>query len=125
MRGGALRFLVILERRVDDQLPSGGLDNTYVEFDQDYASIEDLVGREQPMGGAQVSAVGSTRIRMRWRDDVDETCRVRHVVDFDSSPQATDVYDIVAPPQVDMKTGRREMILLCSKRVAEGYRRGE
>lgn len=123
MRGGALRFLVILERRVSEQAASGGLDNDYVEFDQDYASIEDLVGREQPMGGAQVQAQMTTRIRMRFRDDVDETCRIRHVLN-DESPMTEDLYDIAGPPQVDMRTGRREMILLCTKRVAEGWRRG-
>lgn len=114
---------MILERRVNDQAASGELDNDYEEFDRDRASIEDLVGREQPMGGAQVQAQMTTRIRMRWRDDVDETCRIRHVVDHDA-PVVEDVYDIAGPPQVDMRTGRREMILLCTKRAADGWRRG-
>lgn len=123
MRGGALRFLVILERRVNEQQPSGGLTYDYAEFDQDYASIEDLVGRELASAD-QVQAQGTTRIRLRHRDDVDETCRIRHVTDESTSPVTQDIYDIVAPPMVDMRTGRRELILMCSKLRAEGWRRG-
>lgn len=124
MRGGPLRYLVILERRVGSQEASGEDSNTYVEFDRDYASIEDLVGREQPLGGAQVQAQLQTRIRMRWRPDVDETCRIRHITSYES-PMTEDLYDIAGPPQVDMRTGRREMILTCNKLRAEGWRRGE
>lgn len=120
MRSGPLRQLVILERRVDDQLDSGQVGHTYVEFDRDYASIEDIVSREIPQG-AQVQAQGTTRIRMRWRNDVDETCRIRHVTSYDS-PMTEDLYDIAGPPMSDMKTNRREMILLCTKRRADGWR---
>jgi head-tail adaptor len=123
MRAGNLRYEVILERRTDSQDAGGEVLHTYTEFARDFASIEDLSSREFA-SVAQVMADATTRIRMRWRNDIDTTCRIRQVTDYDS-PGRTIAYDVLGEPTVDVKTGRREMTLLCAKREAEGWRNNE
>lgn len=122
MQAGRLRFEVILERRNDTQDAAGQVVHTYEEFARDFAAIEDLSQREFATV-AQVQAEATTRIRMRFRNDLDETCRVRQIVDHDS-PQVETTYDILGPPTVDMKTGRREITMLCARRRADGWRNG-
>lgn len=122
MRAGPNRFEVELQRRVDNQ-DAGGLDHTYETFGEDYAGIRDLSGREL-FAAQQVQADVTTEIRMRWRPDVDATTRiVCYVGDLDDSPRQVEVYDVMAPVK-DAKTGRRELVLLCVRRTAEGYRSG-
>src|SRR5688572_19516767 len=122
MRAGPNRFEVELQRRVDNQ-DAGGLDHTYEPFGEDYASIRALSGREL-WAAQQVQAEVTTEIRMRWGDDIDATTRILHYVgDLDDSPRLVDVYDVTVP-NPDAKTGRRELVLLCVKRQAEGWRSG-
>jgi SPP1 family predicted phage head-tail adaptor len=122
MQTGRYRHRLILERRVDTKQPSGQVVHTYTEFAEILGSVEALSGREF-FAAAQVQADVSTRIRMHWRDDVDETCRVVHIVNHDS-PMKVELYDITAVLP-DAKTGRREIQLMCTKRIAEGWRRGQ
>lgn len=123
MRAGPLRHEITFQRRTASQDPGGQVVDTYVDAFSEYAALEDLSGREYA-ASSQVQAELTTRIRIRWRPDVDETFRIRHVVDQDASPPIVDLYDIVAPPLTDAKTGRRELVLMCLKRRADGYRRG-
>lgn len=123
MQASRFRFEVILERRVDTQDAAGQVVHTYTEFARDFASVEDLSQREAAVI-AQIAAEATTRIRMRFRNDIDETCRIRQIVDFDS-PTVERIFDILGPPTVDAKTGRREISLLCAERRADGWRRGE
>ena len=122
MQTARYRHRLILERRVDSQPASGQVVHAYSEIAEVLGSVEALSGREFFAAG-QVQADVTTRIRIHWRKDVDETCRVIHIVDHDS-PMKVDVYDISASIP-DAKTGRRELQLMCVKRTAEGWRRGE
>ena len=124
MRAGRLRFYVAIQRRVDTQECSGQLVFTWADVGNDFASIEDIINRES-VQGVQVTAETTTRIRMRWRDDVDETCRIVYSPLASTSPADFDVYDILGPPMTDANTNRTEMILMCAKRRADGWRRGE
>lgn len=123
MRSGPLRYEVRLQRRVDTQDSAGQVVHTYTDFGSDFAAVEDLSQREFA-AVQQVQAEATTRIRMRYRPDIDETCRIVQVVDYDS-PVTENVYDVLGPPSVDAKTGRREMIMLCARRRADGWRSGD
>lgn len=120
MRSGQFRHKVILLRRVEIQ--SGGeVTFSYVPFAEPWARIVPVSGREY-FAAKQVQAEGTVRIHIRWRNDVDETCRVRHVTDHSVSPALFDEYDITSPPLPDEKTGRRELVLMCAKGASEGWR---
>lgn len=120
MRSGPMRHEITIERRVDAQ-SSEGLVHGYSTVGLDLAAIRDLTGREL-FAAQQVQSQVDSEVRMHWRPDVDETCRLVHVVDPDS-PTIVSVYDIVAVMS-DMKTGRRELVMMCVKRTAEGWRSG-
>lgn len=120
MRSGQYRHRVILLRRVQTQT-DGEITNSYVPFATPWARIEAISGREYFVA-SQVQAEGSVRISIRWRNDVDETCRIRHVTDHSTDPVTYDEYDIRSPPMPDMKTGRRELVMMCVKSEAEGWR---
>lgn len=121
MQSGKFRHRVILLRRVDAQGQSGQVEHTYEPFATSVpARVAPVAGREF-FAAQQVQSEVTTRISIRWRGDVDETCRVMHEVDHSVSPALFDIYDIksVLP---DEKTGRRELVLMCTKNVAEGWR---
>lgn len=120
MQTARYRHRLILERRVDAKSPTGQTTHTYEELAEVLGSIEPLSGREF-FAAAQVQADVSTRIRIHFRDDVDETCRVVHIVKVES-PMKAEIYDITAVLP-DAATGRREIQLMCTKRIAEGWRR--
>lgn len=123
MQAGRLRFRVELQRRVDTQQSSGQPVHTYETFKTVRASIEPLTGREF-IAAQQIQADISTVITIRFRSDVDETCRVRHVVDNSQSPPLEEFFDIAAALP-DKKTNRRELKLMCVKRSAEGWRNAD
>jgi len=118
MQSGKLRFRVTLQRRTETQQPGGQPIQSYVDIATVKAAIRPLSGREL-IAAQQVQFQANTEITIRWRGDIDETCRVRHVVVFDS-PEVVDNYDVIAPLP-DPKTNRRELKLLCVKRSAEGW----
>jgi SPP1 family predicted phage head-tail adaptor len=120
MQSGKYRHEVTLLRRVDTQQSGGQVAHSYEPFATVWARISPVSGREF-FAAAQVQSEVTTRISIRWRDDVDETCRVRHVTDHSVSPQKYDEYDIKSALP-DEKTGRRELVLMCSKGPAEGWR---
>lgn len=121
MQSGKYRHRIILLRRTDSQGQSGQVEHSYVPFASDVpARISPIAGREYFVA-QQVQSEVTTRISIRWRDDVDETCRVVHEFDHSVSPPLTDVYDIKSALP-DEKTGRRELVLMCTRNVAEGWR---
>lgn len=120
MQAGRYRHRVTLQRRTDSQDPGGQVVYSYVDAEEAWARIAPLTGREF-ISAQQVQSEVTTTIYVRWRDGIDETWRVKHVVKHDESPQWFDVYDVVAA-MPDEKTGRRELKLMCVKRVAEGWR---
>lgn len=111
-----MRFKVQLQRREDTELPSGQISHSYEQFAEVWADISALTAREF-FAASQVQSEITTKITIRWRDDIDPTCRVSHIVSY-ASPMIVDTYDVVAPLP-DQKTGRRELVLLCKKNPAE------
>ena len=121
MQSGRYRHQVILQRRTDSQDPGGQVVHSYEDVVADaWARIEPLKGREF-ISAQQVQSEVTTVIYVRYHDGIDETWRVKHVTKHDESPQWFDVYDVFAV-MPDDKTGRRELRLMCIKRVAEGWR---
>jgi SPP1 family predicted phage head-tail adaptor len=120
MQSGKLRYRVTLQRRVDTQADSGQVVYSYTDIDEVWAEIMPGRGREF-FAAAQIQATAIAEIRIRYRDDVDETCRVKFVKRYDS-PQIVEFWDIAAPPVPDAKTMRRDLLLYCSKGTAEGWR---
>jgi SPP1 family predicted phage head-tail adaptor len=121
MQSGKYRHQVILLRRSDNQTGSGQVKFDYVEVATVWARIMPITGREY-FSAKQVQSEGQLKIAIRWRDDVDETWRVRHITDNSVSPPLYDEFDIKSPPIADEKTGRRELMLMCEKSIAEGFR---
>lgn len=120
MQSGKLRYRVKLLRRTDTQLDSGQVRHTYTPFAENVpAGISDIAGREF-FAAAQVQSEVTTKIRIRWRVDVDATCRVERTVQH-GSPEIVESYDVMSVI-ADEKTNRRELILMCKKNPAEGMR---
>lgn len=120
MQSGKLRYRVMLQRRVDTQAGGGQVVHSYADIGEAWAEIMPGRGREF-FAAAQIQAVAIAEIRIRFRHDVDETCRVIHVTRYDS-PQIAEAWDIAAPPVPDAKTMRRDLLLYCTKGVADGWR---
>lgn len=120
MRSGQFRHQVTLLRRVDNQAPSGQVTHSYEPIETVMARVIPVSGREY-FAAAQVQSEITTKIHIRWRSDVDETCRVKHEIDHSVSPAWFDMYDIKAALP-DEKTGRRELVLMCTKNPADGWR---
>lgn len=120
MQSGKLRHRVTLLRRVDNQQPGGQVQHSYVPFAEVWGNVRSLSGREL-IAAQQVNSEINTEITIRFRNDVDETCRAQHIINYDVSPPWFDAYDILAV-MPDPKTNRRELRLACVKRTAEGWR---
>lgn len=115
------RFRVTLERRVEVQDDSGSVGIGYEPVATVPAAIETLSGREY-WAAKQINADVSTRITIAYRRGINETWRVRHLVEH-ASPAVFDFYDVLAVIP-DKKTGRTSLELLCTNRHAEGWRSG-
>lgn len=120
MRSGQYRHQVTLLRRVDTQGPSGQVEHTYEPIATVMARIVPVSGREY-FAAQQVQSEVTDKIHIRWRVDVDATCRVKHEINHEVSPAWFDMYDIKAALP-DEKTGRRELVLMCTRNPAEGWR---
>lgn len=129
MKVGKLRHRVRLQRQVDHEDSSGEIVRMWEDIDladssgdgKVAAAIEPLSGREY-VAAQQVNAEASVRITIRWRPNIEATTRVVHEA-LPGSPGLTDVYDVIAP-LADPVINRRWITLLCTRRVAEGYRSG-
>lgn len=116
MRSGARRHLLTFEAPVETVDPvTGATVTTWTQQFQTRASIRPLSGREL-FAAQQVQAEVNTKVNIRWRLGVDETLRARSELDGT-------IFDIGAV--LPDATLRREIDLLCIRRVSEGWRRGE
>lgn len=122
MQAGRLRHRIDLQFPVDEQDSSGEPITIWQDFATNVPSeIAALQGREFYAAQQEQSDV-TTRIRIRWRKGVTELMRAVHTVTDDTGTQ-TDIYDIEAALP-DQKSGRRELVLMCRKRGAEGFQSG-
>lgn len=119
-KAGKRRFKVILKRRTDSQQTSGQVKHTYEFVANLWASIAAVSGREF-FAAQQVQSEVTTKIGIGFRDGIDSTYRIEHITRYSESPQWFDVYDVVAVTP-DEATGRRDLLLYCTKREAEGWR---
>lgn len=120
MQAGRLRNKVTLQSRVLTPNAVNEEVASYVDLADVFASIEPIQGREF-FAAQQVQADVTTRIRIRFRADAVPTMRVKFV-SADGSPQQVDYYDIEAVMHTNER--RRETILMCRKRYADGFRDG-
>lgn len=124
MQAGRLRNKVTLQLRV---LTTNAVNEqviTYQDFIDCYAAIEPIAPKRsggESLAAQQVQAVRYTQIRVRYNVDLDPTMRVKFIARHDS-PQVVDYYDIENISHTNEL--RRETILLCVKRYADGFRSG-
>lgn len=108
MRAGTIRYRISLQRPVVIRNDTGEvIVDQWVEFASVWAAIEPVSGREY-LSSSEFRAQITTRIRIRWRPDVDATTRV--VTQDDGT-----VYSIDAALAVRGLT--RELHLMCSTGV--------
>ncbi|WP_459252743.1 phage head closure protein [Paraburkholderia sp. RL18-103-BIB-C] len=88
MQAGRMRYRLTFEKPVRIRDESGEvIVDQWIEAFKVWGAVEPLTGREY-MASAEFRPGVSTRIRVRWRDDLDTSLRVVH--------QDGTVYDIVA-----------------------------
>lgn len=124
MRAGKLRNKVTLQLRT--LTPNAVNEEVigYVDFVDVWALIEPIAPKRsggESLAAQQIQATRYTQIRMRYRVDVDPTMRIKYIARHDS-PQLVDYYDIENVSHTNEL--RRETILLCVKRYADGFRSG-
>lgn len=122
MRAGALDRQIIIERPVSTPDSNFGtaqvswqplsVDPTTKQAEIYWASVFDpMPGRSEGLAQGLISAKLPTRIRMRFRDDVDTSMRVRLKTDGDDL-----VYQIVGGPSTIAAEGRKTLMeLLCER----------
>jgi SPP1 family predicted phage head-tail adaptor len=107
MRAGTLRYRVSLQRPVRLKDDTGEvIVDQWAEIDRVWAAFEPVSGREY-LASSDFRASVTTRIRIRWRPDVDATARV--VADDGT------VYSIDAA--LPVRGLQRELHLMCSTGV--------
>ncbi len=126
IQSGDLRHVGDLEKLDVGTDASGTPLTTYTLFAKDVRfAIDDWKPIETFVANA-VQATLSTRIRIRWRPGLEgaapSTFRLKHVLDYASSPQLVEYYDIVGA--VRDSTLRIELQLLCTRDDGSGYRIG-
>ena len=125
IQAGMFREPVRIEAPVESQSETGQMSDEFEDVfpgEDIRAGVRALSGNEYIAAQQIVSGV-TTRITMRYRREINETCRLVHIVDPDQSPPIEDVYDILAVLP-DPVSGRRHINLMCVLRKAEGMRRG-
>lgn len=80
MMAGDLRHRVTIQRprMQDDRDSTGQPSSPWPDVVDVWAAIEPLSSRES-FSAQQAQSVATHRIRMRYRTDVDSTCRVRYI----------------------------------------------
>ena len=118
MQSGPLRHRVTIQRRVESQGATGEVTWTWADHATVWAAIEPLMGREY-FAAAQVQQENNVRIRMRYREDLHQTMRIRHG-DDSGSPTRFVLYEIlsIASPREES----RESVLMCKVYDGEGWR---
>lgn len=108
MRAGQLNRRVTLQRRVETPSGTGGSTVSWQEIGGAWANIKHQSGAEVNRSDVPVSGVKAS-IRVRWRTDLDATCRVVY---------GSDLYDIKAV--IEDLAGREFVDLVCEKGVNRG-----
>lgn len=124
MQPGKLRNKITLQLRTltPNQVNESVI--SYIDFADVWAWIEPIAPKRsggESLAAKQVQATRYTQIHVRYRVDIDPTMRVKYVARHDS-PQLVDYYDIENISHTNEV--RRETILLCVKRYADGFRSG-
>lgn len=108
MRAGLLRHRVLLRLPQEVRDDFGGVVYSWANGDTVWAAVEPLQGREY-MEARQIQSEITTRIRMRWRDDVTQAMRVVWV-DPASVRHEYEIVSVQADP-----THQREIVLMCKE----------
>lgn len=124
MQAGRLRNKITLQARV---LTTNAVNEqviSYVDFASVWARIEPIAPKRsggESLAAQQVQATRYTQIVIRYRVDLDPAMRIKFLARHDS-PQLVDYYDIENISHTNEM--RRETVLLCVKRYADGFRSG-
>ena len=111
MRAGGIPRRLWIDEPITTQDETGGEVITWEPIGQVWAAIEPVRGREALIAGANLSIM-DTKIRIRWSPTVDRvTSKWR-------GRYGDTVYDIVSVAH--LKTGRREIELLCKSGANDG-----
>lgn len=120
MQSGKFQHLITIERPTRPQNDAGDLVETWeplTGFVRIFAEVlPDRAG--EFFASRQIQSTTNAMIRLYYQPGIDPTMRVRHHV----RPDFDEVWEIhgVVPYQ----SRQRELRLMCTKRDAEGYRRG-
>lgn len=114
MKAGPLRERVTIEKPVDTQDDIGGTVRTWETVATCWAAVEPLSGREF-FAAQQVQASSTTRIRIRFREDITTKMRVRH----DAGDSVEHYYAINAVTNIQAR--REQLQLMCTEREADGF----
>jgi SPP1 family predicted phage head-tail adaptor len=109
MRTGLLRHRVLIQRRASVQDAAGQVTFDWADFAQVWAEAQPLRGQEL-IAAQQAQSSITTRFRIRYRADLDETMRVT----WDGR-----TYGIAAPP-IDVDGRRKVLELMCTADARQG-----
>jgi SPP1 family predicted phage head-tail adaptor len=118
MRTGPLNKRVQIQRRVETQNELKEVVISYVYWDEVWAEIEPLNGREF-FAAQQISGDVSTKIRIRALDGVTRKMRVIYERRA-GSPTESDYYEI--DTVIRIRENNRDVYLMCRKVDTEGFR---
>ncbi len=114
VQAGRFRFRITIQAKTVGRDSSGGVTESWANFAKNVpAAIDPVTGRES-VSSQQITANVSTEISIRWRPGITATMRILH---------GNDVYNVegIVP---DSGTGRKIITLLCTQRLADGFRDG-
>ncbi|MGO3029137.1 phage head closure protein [Pseudomonas helleri] len=100
MQAGKLRYPVSIEKPVQIKQPGGGLVTNWIEVSREWVDIESISGSEF-MAAQALQAQTIYRIRLRYRDDLVTSWRIR---------EGVKLYEITA---VLPDSRRRRIELMC------------
>lgn len=118
MRTGQLNKRIKIQRRIETQNDTMEVEISYAPWEEVWASIEPLSGREY-FAAQQISSDISTKIRIRVLDGVTKKMRVL----FErraGSPTEVDYYEI--DDVISIMENNRDIYLMCRKVDTEGFR---
>jgi SPP1 family predicted phage head-tail adaptor len=114
VQAGRFRHRIVLQRKTVGRDRSGGVTESWSTFAKNVPAAVDQTTGGEAVSSQQIQAKVTAEISMRWRPGVDATMRVLH---------GADTYNIVGV-LVDSDTGRKIITLLCTQRLADGFRDG-
>ena len=106
MRAGELRHRITLQQAMETRNSFGEVTRTWSDVATVWASVQALSGREY-LEAKQLRKAVTTRIVIRWRDDVTPAMRAR----WSDPAGTTHIYDIESV--IPDATSRRTLTLMC------------